>query len=450
MSRHSASTWRRLRRLLLLTILLWPLAAGAESPEAAYDAGVAAFEAGWYAQAVEQFLTARARGLEDARVHYNLASAWYRLGDFRQAYAAFSEAAKTPEIASLAWYNLGLTAAQQGDVDLARIWFLRVLETDDQDTLHALAVGMLDRLGDEPAFPPDDAGTTAAPPNWNGFLLGTLGYDSNVLLVSDSDLFGVSDLDDFFIDLFGYAERDVWNDDSGGYSVEVDASAWLLRHARLDEFDMDAVRAGATIAHAGTSWIIGGGAHGAWTLLNSRGYTRESLFSLRAARLLSPGLLRMRYELGRIDAIREDYRYLEGSRHRLETRMSRMEDNARFHLYYQFEYNDRTDIDAPRFISASPVRNTLGMGADIPLTPSLELSTELRVMHSRYRDPNELAGDERVTRVDQRLSISGGLAWKLPADAELSLEYRYAVNNSTIPVYEYSRYRVMAGILIVF
>lgn len=449
MSRHAASTGRRLRRLLLLPILLWPLAAAADPSETAYDAGVAAFEAGNYARAVKLFLAARAGGLDDARVHYNLAAAWYRLGDFRQAYAAFSEAAKTPDIAPIAWYNLGLTAARQGDADLARAWFLRVLETDDQDALHALAAGMLERLGAEPDVPAD-AVAIAAAPGWSGFLLGALGYDNNVLLLSDGDLLGGSDRGDFFIDLFGHAGRDVWHDDSGGYSVEVDASAWLLRHASLDEFDMGTVRAGATLEYAGAAWVTGGGAHGAWTLLNSRGYTRESLFSLRAARRLPPGLLRLRYELGRIDATREDYRYLEGSRHRVETRMSWLDDDARFHLHYQFEYNDRADLDAPRFTSASPVRNTLGMGVDIPLTPALELHGELRVTHSRYRDPNELANGDRVTRVDRRLGIGGSLSWQLLNNAELSFEYRYAVNNSTMPVYEYNRHRIMAGLLFMF
>jgi tetratricopeptide (TPR) repeat protein len=441
MPRDAASSGRRLRWLLVLPALLLSLTAVAEAPEDAYTAGVEAFEVGAYRQAIDRFLHAQSLGMDEPALHYNLGASYFRLGAFGQARQSFIKAAGSPEIAPLAYYNLGLTSLQLGDEDEARAWFDLTLDTTDQPALRALAGGMLERLV---------AGDAAAARVWNVVLAGGLGHDSNVLLISDDDSLGGSDKSDFFLDLFGYAERGVWNDSSGDFSVQLDASAWLLRHASLDEYDMGALRAGGTLEHAGETWISSGGLHGAWSLLDSKGFTREALFSLRASRRLPAGLLRLRYELATIEAIDDRYRYLDGARQRAEGRMTWFHNAARLHLHYHFEHNDREDLAAPLFTSFSPTRNALSLIADIPLHDIVELRTELQYTRSRYRDPNELAGGGAITRNDDRIGLFGRLAYRPPAGGELSFEYRYTRNDSTIPVYDYSRHRFMAGVLVLY
>ncbi len=437
----------------MLLALLTAAAAFAQTPDQDHDAGVAAFEAGEYRLAVGLFLDARDHGLDTPALNYNLGSAWYRLGDYVQAREAFLRAAEAPELAPLAWYNLGLAATQLGDIDDARAWFVRVLDGRDHAALRVLAATMLDRLGhgtgdhDDPA----DLGAYPVPTTaWQGFMIGGLGHDDNVLLVSDDDLLGGSDRGDFFLDVFAQAWREIGRDAAGTRTLEFDAGAWLLRHIRLDDFDMASARTGLTYEHATTTWVTGGGAHGAWALLDGRGLTREALFSARAARRLPSGLLRLRYELGLIGAMRGDYSYLEGNRQRLDARVTRIEAGVRMHLQYQLEHNDRTDLVTPRFTSASPLRNQFGVTVEMPLREALELRAEIQYMRSRYRDANELATGARVTRVDDRLGLGGRLAWRAPGGGELSVEYRYTDNDSTIPVYEYSRHRIMAGMLLMF
>ncbi len=449
MSLPLAASRRRPPRRLLLFLLLWPLAVLAEVAEQAHDAGVAAFEAGEYRLALERLLEARDSGLDTPVLYYNLGSAWYRLGNYAQSRAAFQIAMTSPELAPLAWYNLGLVATQLGETGEARDWFLRVLDGHDHAALRALATTMLDRLGggEGAREPPADF---APAPAWQGLASGGIGHDDNVLLVSDDDLLGGSDRSDFFLDLYAQAWREIAGDAAGRRALEFDASAWLLRHARLDEFDMASLRGGATYDQAFDTWIASGGAHGAWSWLNGRGLTREFQISARAARPLSAGLFRARYELGLIEALRGEYGYLDGGRHRLDARLIRLEGDVRVQLHYQLEYNDREDLVAPRFTSASPVRNQLGMSAEIPLGDTLALHAEIQYMRSRYRDPNELADGDRRTRVDARLGAIGRLAWRVAGSGELSVEYRYTDNTSTIPVYAYTRHRITAGALLTF
>src|SRR3954465_1896488 len=112
-------------------LLALGLLAGQQSwsaPEMAlarFSEASAAFDAQDYSRARALFGRARAEGMDGPAIHYNIGSAALRGGDLPRAERAFREVARTPAMASLAYYNLGLVALERHDEIEARDWFER-------------------------------------------------------------------------------------------------------------------------------------------------------------------------------------------------------------------------------------------------------------------------------------------------------------------------------------
>lgn len=437
------SRTRRPGLLLGLLFLATAAVAGAGPAEDYYDRGLSAFRQGAYAEALEAFLKAREAGMHRAALDYNLGVSYYRLGRYGEAREAFQAAMASPKTAPLAAYNLGLVAVRLGEAEAARSWFRRTLELSDNPKLRGLARTMLARTGGE-APPPK------GPPAWNGFVTGDLGYDSNVLLRADSQTITTSEQDDFFLDIFGYGSRRIGGG-TGRPALAIDGSTYLLTHRDLTDFNVSALRLGATLEEVLRDWQRNSGLHAAFTFLSGNAFTREILAEVRAQRVLGTGRrLRVFYELARVDAMNNAYAYLDGWRHKANARLSWRAARQRRFIAYQFEFNDRADRTAPRFTSFSPLRHTLRAAADFPLGRDLSARTELRFRRSRYRDPNELADGSLRTRTDNRVRFIARAARRLSGERELFLEYRYTHNNSNIDLYQYTRYRLMLGVFVPF
>lgn len=425
---------RRLLTSFILTAILTVSASIAAAAEDIYGQAVDAFKRGAYEEALENFLQARAEGMDSPALAYNLGTTYYRLERYDKAREAFLAAADSPDYADLAHYNLGLVAIRQGKDKEARRWLLQVTDSDN-DKLRTLAHTAMRRIG--------RSRTRGGARAWSGFATGDVGYDSNVLLRSDTETLSTSEQDDFFLDFFGYAFRPL----GGDRDYSLDASAYLLEHMDLGEFDIGSLRFGGSMGGTGRRFRHTGGAHLAFVFLDGDEFTRETLLEWAARRALRGGRrLRLRYEAARIDAMDSSYGYLDGWRHSLDARIGWRPERQRYYLLYELEVNDREDRRTPlTFTSFSPVRQTLRAVGQRSLREDLVARAELRFRHSRYRDAHEFSDGSSEIRVDRRLRFVGKLSRVLTDGKEISLEYRYTHNDSNIAVYQYTRYRIMVG-----
>lgn len=436
-SRHGFSVLT-LAILLAISVLM-PVKA--DEAHDLYDAGIQAFEQEDYRQALELFRRAQSLGMDEPRLHYNLGVSHYRLDALDEAEAEFRQAAQAPTLAALSYYNLGLIALRRADTTAAGSWFRQALDDSDNPRLRNLALQMLERLDQPSAAEPA--------PSWLTFVHAAVGHDSNVLLISDDNILSSSENGDAFFEIFAHAGRALGRG-STSRTLEGNASLWLLRHMELSAYDMSMARAGINLGHAGKEWDFITGAHAAFTLLDAEPFTVESTLDLHANRGLPGGQLRLNYELGRIDSPDDLYAYLEGWRHRINGRLLWRDDAARLQLHYQYEYNDREDLEGARFTSFSPTRNTVRLAAEVPVSARIEFHAELQVSRSRYRDPHQIDETTRVRRIDDRMVALLRAARPLADGGELSLEYRYTDNQSSLAIYEYRRHRWMLGLHLPF
>ncbi len=80
------------RRLLLLALLLWPLAAGAQTLPAGFDAANKLYEEGRYAEAAASYERLLQGGRASAALYFNLGNAAFKSSHIGRAIAAYRQA----------------------------------------------------------------------------------------------------------------------------------------------------------------------------------------------------------------------------------------------------------------------------------------------------------------------------------------------------------------------
>ena len=140
----------------MLFAFLLPLSVHAASAEASpqFEAGKQAFAAQDYAAALDDFEAAAAAGMSGPAVQFNIGVCAYRVGNWSRAESAFRETARTPAMAALAHYNLGLVALADRKNDEAARWFALAEREAGDEGLQALATQQLARLPQPAELPP--------------------------------------------------------------------------------------------------------------------------------------------------------------------------------------------------------------------------------------------------------------------------------------------------------
>ncbi|MEQ1489428.1 MAG: tetratricopeptide repeat protein [Terricaulis sp.] len=90
-----------------------------QDPAVPYQAGIAAFNAGDFPEAVRQLRAARRASPSDGTINYALGLAYNANGDKEEAKTAFERAVRAPNAPVPARLQLGLVALQLGDRDTA-------------------------------------------------------------------------------------------------------------------------------------------------------------------------------------------------------------------------------------------------------------------------------------------------------------------------------------------
>lgn len=158
-----AAPVRRRAGFMLTALLLAAVPAQAASSAGEKTAqGLAAAARRDHQAALAAFLAARARDPDAPAILFDVGTAYYRLGRFEAAGAAFDRAARTapPPLAAKARYNQGNAAYRQGDIPGAMAGYEAALAIDPDD---ADARANLDWLRAQPPPSPPPAGETPDP-----------------------------------------------------------------------------------------------------------------------------------------------------------------------------------------------------------------------------------------------------------------------------------------------
>ena len=149
--------------LFFACLLLAPAAVPAETGPELFEDGNRLFRDRLYWAALLRYEQALDAGFDSPLLHYNTGVAHYRARQFGRAREAFRRAATAPGFATVAEYNLGLTAMAAGERDTALAHFRPVRDQSARPELAALATRAIARLESdaapavaaaEPAFRP--------------------------------------------------------------------------------------------------------------------------------------------------------------------------------------------------------------------------------------------------------------------------------------------------------
>ena len=400
----------------MLFLFLVPAIAGSHSAAALqqFDSGKQAFAAQDYATALNAFEGAVAAGMTGPAVHFNIGVCAYKLGRWERAEAGFREVARTPEMAALAHYNLGLVALGARKSDEAARWFAQADRETSDERLKSLATARLAQL----PSPPERS--------WLAFGAVAAGYDDNVALISGGDVLGVSGTDDTFAELQLAATAPPignWRFDGG---------LVLLDYTDLDSFDQLSINAGARYRMAIQDWAGEAGLQLTYATLDGNGFENKRMLLLQATRPLPDAWrLRVRYRFSDIDGL-EGFNGLDGTRHELGLRGLWRRGSWGATLNYRF---DKTDY-AEETLSFD--RHQLSVDAQYELDADWTLEASL--VHDRSSYDVAENGSEQRTEIALAVNRDFSSQWRA------FVRYAYADNQADLPEFDYERNRISAGV----
>ncbi len=405
--------------LAVVALLASPRAWAYPAEAAAYFAEArTAFEAEDFSKARALFERALAAGMQGPAIHYDIGAAAYLGGDLPRAESAFREVARTPSMAPLAYYNLGLVAQDRHDEREAREWFERTLQEYPHERLAQLASQRLAELPE-----------ARAPGAWSYYSRGGAGYDDNVSLRSTSIESSPSGQEDTYAELIF----------AGSYSFgawRVDTGAAMLEYTKLDEYSQSVLSLGAARSFGLGDWYFELGAYGSQLSLGGDVYESDVAAGLQAVRTFFGGS-RVR-ALIRATSVKGEGAFsgLTGER-------------AEFGLYYEkiwrawsFGAHSRAELNE----SEDPVFASrwlqLGAEARSAWSPVWEITAGAALRRIRHAAQSETLGGWDDNRTTLQLGITRAL-WKR---ARLFVRGELQRNSSPVAGYDYDRNWVAASI----
>ena len=368
----------------------------------------AAFEARDFSGALRLYESCLELGMQGPAIRYNIGVAAYRSGELVRAERAFVEVARTPAMAALAYYNLGLIAQQRADANAARGWFERAARESTDERVSTLAAR---QLGESP-------GTRAnAPPPAQGSLFARAGagYDDNVALRSESIDTAGSGEDDSFAELL------VAGSYSFGSRWRADGAAGLTRYASLDEFDQTTLSLGVTRGFSVGGWSLEAGGFATRLSLGGDVYERSVAATAQGTRAVGPGSLRAQLRVASVDG-EGDFSGLSGTRSGVGVEYTWAVRSLSFAVNTRAENNDsRDDAFATRWLEA-------GAEAHWAASPAWTLGAGLRLRRITHPSPSSTQDGWTDRRAIYQLEATK-LLWK-----RVQLFVRYEHENTSSPV----------------
>jgi len=392
---------------------------------AQFAAGAAAFREQDFEAALVAFRAALDAGLVGPAVHYNIGVCAWELGRLDEAETAFLAASTYPDMAAIAFYNLGLVRQRRGDPDGAAHWFELARDLAEDENLRLLAESQL------PLPPPALTPSTAWPSRPVRFAAVHAGYDDNVALIAEGQALSISDTGSAYLEV-QYAGMTPLR---GGLRLE--GSAYLLRYESLDEYNQAGARLGVVAGRAWDRWVAELGADYGLNMLDGERFEDRRGLWLGALRHLDAGWeLRLRYRFEDIVG-QDDFDSLSGQRHEAGLRLALREAGRRWRLEYRYETNDRGS-DA-----VSPDRHRVDGELSLELGRRLAARLGSGWRHSRYEF-------EEGSRTERRSYVSATLSGPLTKQLDWLVRADLARNSSSDQIFDYTQRRVFTGIEALF
>lgn len=399
--------------------------------DALFAQGVAAFQRGDFAAAVAHFERARDAGLHTPALAYNLGASLYKLGAYLEAENAFRTVAEDPAWAALGWYNMALAAHARGDAARARRYAENARRHAEAGEVRALAAALLERLG---------AGRRSV----RGLVQVHLGYDSNVTLTADDQTLAATRISDAFLQLYAAADghvggsADAWRWETSLYNVS---------YEDLSENDITQVLLGASRPARRGDWRWDAGVRLQYLWLDGEGLQAIGTLRLEGTRALADQReLRVAARASTIEAVHEEFEFLEGSRQQLELSLARPAAGGWITTGVSWERNDRRDLAmGSEFFSFSPTRYGLWLAGSWPLGAQWRLEPSALYYRSRYADPDVRPQVTR-TRADNHVELSLRLRRPLTPSWQLLAEYAYLDNDSNFSDLSYTQRLMLLGL----
>ncbi len=433
--------------VLMLLAMAGALAADpAQTGRQAMSEGIEQFRLGNYHAAREQFEAALAQGVDSPALHYNLAVACFKTGDYRAAEASFSKLLGGPD-AALANYNLGLVALADGRADLAEQRFVQASGADASEAIRELARRQLSELASRRAPAYQSPALVA-----QGYLSTGIGYDSNIEGVPEDSSSNRSSL---YAELIAAgALRQVITPD---WRLVWDGVAYSQDYVQGSRFDATVVQGklAGIRSYKGVDVGVRAGLTRAWLeddVLETR--FGATLFAQTDECLVGPlHACSLALTAEQVDGGR-DYLAYSGQQYQFEARAEQRHGSLMLDTFYRWSINDRKDFsDGDFFVSVSPTSHQLGAEVLYPLRSDLAIGADMALRHARYDRPHQWIDEGVLTsrrRKDVRLEL--GLM------AEIYLNSRWLVRNqwlfrdqnSRLSRYDYQRHTYLVSLEGVF
>lgn len=416
--------------------------AAALSASEQYKAGMDAFRAGDYHQALQHFETARQQGQESPNLLYNLAVTHYKLRQYGEAKRYFTQLVEEhPEWSDLARYNLGLIALRQGNNREAEKRFRHVRRTSDNEKLIHLAGQGLRKLDITPA-------PTKREKKWFTLLSLGGGYDDNAIAFPDRLQTSASQGEDYFIEALAYGQ--VYLSGNAGDGVRLHGFGYTKQYDDLDIVDLNTFSAGISHEFTYNDWDLEYGAGAGYTEVDGDELTTQFQGQFKLGRTLGRN-----HYLASYRPVYHDgggrFLHLEGWQHRLDLRWRHRVDDWRWTLRYRLEYNDRDDLTAGNtFLSYSPLRNGILVQGDWYAAPDWTLTAGAEYTNSHYHDENRMSDIDGLFKVQERdsdeIEAWVKVQYELARNWRVLAEYRYNKNSDNFLLYDYDRNEVKVAI----
>jgi len=430
------------RAALLLVLVLQATMALAEETTAqqAYQLGIEAFRAGNPRLAATHLEAARAAGLSRATLFYNLGVAYYRLEQYDQARGAFQQLLNSPH-GPLARYNLGLVALAESRPAVAEAEFRRVLAEAAEEKLVRLARRQLERL-EQPAVP------EKAERSLQAFASLSAVYDGNITRAADN---GSSERDGMGLEALVALAGHAWGDRQQG--LRLAGSYYELDYPNNRDFSQQAGQwqLGWQNRLAGLGW---------WELTGEQQWLWEdrdrverrdgvSIAWEPPTCLVADWWCRGRLKTQWVDP-GSGFEPYDGERHEARWVMGYSASAWRAQGAYRLVLDDRDDLGlGDEFFSLSAWRHWLESRLGYAITPRWNLSADLGVRYSRYRDAHrQLDAGSLVTerRKDWLTELGLGATYQWSTVLSLFIEATFEDNRSTLERYDYDRSQLSLGV----
>lgn len=419
-------------RCCLIAVSLLASAAWADSNNALFARGVAAFKSGSFSTAVKYFQQALAAGLDSPALQYNLGVSLYKLGRYAEAEAAFRLCARDRAWAPLAYYNMGLSANQRGAHSDARKYFEDAWRTADTDEVRALAGAMLDRKD-------------APPARVRGVVTADVGYNDNVTLTTNNQTLQTTREADSFAELLA-AATGRWG--AAANAPRWNASLYNVSYRDLAENNITEMLLAAAKPLAVAAWRLEAGPQ--WQYVLRDGQRFQQIASLRfdgIRDLPNQRDVQVSLLLSSVDALDSDFEFLAGSRQELNLSTRQPAGHGQLRSAITWERNNRKDLSiADEFFSYSPMRYGLRFDGSWSAGSDWRFEPTMRYYRSRYADPDRRADGLVTTRADKQFELSLRLKRRFASDWQLIGEYNYIHNTSNLPEFSYLQNAVLIGI----